>query len=146
MSTRPSVIVCERRGHWAAGLRRHLPRDIPVRETRNFADCRRELVARPASLVVVEVARTNVAGALDLLVNVARKYPQARAAVVAERGCERYEWLMREAGAIHFISSPREADALAQLAVRLAARGPTPRTTLVAQIWDSLPWQELAVG
>jgi hypothetical protein len=146
MSNNPSVIVCERRGIWAAGLRRHLPRAIRVRETRNFADCRRELTAWPASLVAVEVSRTNVAGALDLLTEVARKYPLARAAAVAERGCEPYEWLLREAGAIHFTTSPRESDALARLAVRLAARGPVPRTTLVAQIWDSLPWQDLAAS
>jgi len=143
MPNKPRVIACERRGIWAAGLRRHLPREIRVRETRNFADCRRELATWPASLVVVEFSRSNIVGALDLVSDASGRFPLARAVAVAERGCELYEWLTREAGAIHFTTSPRESDALARLAVRLAARGPVPRATLVAQIWDSLPWQEM---
>ncbi len=146
MASKSSVIVCERRGIWAAGLRRHLPREIRVYETRTPADCRCELAARPASLVAVELLQTNVTGTLDLLALVARTFPLARAVAVAERGWEPYEWLLREAGAIHFTTSPRQSDALARLAVRHAARVPLPRTTLVAQIWDSLPWQEMAVS
>ena len=146
MASKPCVIVCERRGIWAAGLRRHLPREIRVYETRTLADCRRELAARPASLVAVELLGNNVTGTLDLLADVARTFPLARGVAVAQRGWESYEWLLREAGALHFTTSPRQCDVLARLAVRHAARTVTPRTTLVAQIWDSLPWQEIAVS
>ena len=144
MASKPSIVVCERRGIWAAGLRRHLPRQLRVCETRTLADCRRELTAAPASLVVVELTESNVAGALDLVVDVVRSFPWARVVAVAERGWEPYEWLLREAGAIHFITSPRKADMLARLAVRHVARLPVPPTTLVAEIWDSLPWHDSA--
>jgi len=146
MAGKFSVIVCERRGIWAAGLRSHLPREIRVFETRTPADCRRELVVSPASLVAVELQPSNVAGTLNLLADVKGRFPLSRAVAMAERGWEPYEWLLREAGAIHFTTSPRQSAALARLAVRLAGRVPVPRTTLVAQIWDSLPWPDLAVS
>jgi hypothetical protein len=146
MANQTRVIVCERRGTWAAGLRRHVPREIRVCETRTLGDCRRELALAPGSLVVVELWRTDVDGTLALLTDVARRFPQARAVAVAERGCEPFEWLLREAGAIHFMTSPRQSATLARLAVRHVSRVPVARTTLVAQIWDSLPWQEMAVS
>ncbi|MEX0678528.1 MAG: hypothetical protein WD063_15715 [Pirellulales bacterium] len=146
MANKPSVIVCERRGIWAAGLRRHLPREIRVCETRLLADCRRELAGAPPSLVVVELSESNLAAALDLVADAVRRFPLARVVAVAERGWEPYEWLLREAGAIHFTTQPRKADTLARLAVRHVARVPLPRTTLVAEIWDSLPWHDTAVS
>lgn len=144
MAGKPSVIVCERRGLWAAGLRRHLPREFPISETRTLADCRHQLAAAPTSLLVVELLPTGVPGTLELLGDLGRSFPLARAVAVAARGLEPYEWVLREAGAIHFTTSPRESDVLARLAVRHVARLPAERATLAAQIWDSLPWPELA--
>lgn len=140
------TIVCERSGQWAAGLRRHLPPEIRLRETRGLADCRSELAAAPASLVVVEVTAANLDAALELLADAGRRFPLARVVAVAQRGSEFYEWLLREAGAIHFTTSPRAADVLARLAVRHAARLPLPRTAFVTQIWDALPWQDAATA
>jgi hypothetical protein len=146
MAHRPSTIVCERSGAWAAALRRHLPRELRLRETRTLADCRHELTAAPASLLVVEVSESNLGGVLDLAADVERLFPWARLVAVAPRGGEACEWLLREAGAIHFTTSPRSAAVLARLAARHAARIPLPRATPVAEIWDSLPWQESAVS
>jgi hypothetical protein len=146
MAYRPTTIICERTGSWATALRRHLPRDLRLRETRNLADCRGELAAAPASLVVVEVSESNLAAVVELAVDVERMFPWARMVAVASRGCEAWEWLLREAGAIHFTTSPRTADTLARLAARQTARIPTARGTLVAEVWDSLPWPESAVS
>jgi hypothetical protein len=142
MSHQPCLIVCEHRGLWAVGLRRHLPREIRLCETRGLSDCRLQLAAAPRSLLVLETTPGNLAAALELVAEVADRWPLARVAAVASRGCEAYEWLLREAGAIHFSTSPRQAAVLAHLAVRHAERLPTPRVSFATQIWDSLPWPD----
>jgi hypothetical protein len=145
MTSKPRMIVCERRGTWATALRRHLPREIRLCETRSLAECFGELVAAPASLVAVELSQSNLEPALDLVAEVGRRFPFAAVVVVAPRGWEAYEWLLREAGAVHFTTSPRDGAALARLAVRHVARVPLTGTTFSARIWDSLPGPEAAM-
>ncbi len=140
----PRVIVLERAGIWAAGLRRHLPAELRLRETRSPEECLAELGQAPRSLVALEVPENGVDGMLDLLGAATRRFPMARFVALAERGLEAHEWLLREAGAVHFTTSPREIDVVARLAERHAARLPQPRTTFAAQIWESLPWPSAA--
>jgi ActR/RegA family two-component response regulator len=139
-SSAAKLIVCERRGRWAAALRRELAEaGVRVWETRTLADCRDELVANPASFAVVELG-TNLNGLLRLLARWPRRFPLARLAVVADRAQAGYEWLLREAGAVHFLSSPREVAVLARLACRHLAEMPPPQQTLAERIWAGLPW------
>jgi hypothetical protein len=142
--TRSCVIVYERKGVWAATLRRRLSAAIGLRETRGLAECADELEAAPGSLLALETTRKNLSGVLDLLADVARRYPGARAVVLAERGLEPYEWLMREAGAAHFTTSPREAEDLARLAERHVGRAGSSQADPAARIWRSLPWSDAA--
>ncbi len=148
-SARPRVIVCERSGRWAAALRRVLARELSLRETRSLAECEAELREAPESFLVVELTATHLGGVLELLTCVGAEYRWARIAVVAERSVAAgeltaCEWTMREAGAIHFVTSPRQAAELARLAERHAALVPRPKRSLAAQVWDSLPWPEAA--
>ena len=139
-STAARLIVCERAGRWAVGLRRELTgTGVRVWETRTLADCRNELIESPASFVVVELGR-NVAGLLGLLKRQPRQFPAARMAVVADRALADYEWLMREAGAVHFLCSPRRVGLLARLACRHLAQVPPLPQSLTERIWTSLPW------
>ncbi len=142
MTNHVRLIVCERRGLWAALLRRALPREVKLRETRSLAECREELAQAPASLLAVELSPGRLSESLDLLSDVGRAYPLARTVMMAPRGCESYEELLGEAGAVHFTTSPRTAATIARLAARHAARVPRPRTTFAAQIWESLPWPD----
>ena len=116
------------------------PGEIAMRQTRSLAECAAELAAAPQSLLALELSRQNVAGVLALLNGLGRQYPSAVAAVLAERGWESYEWLLREAGAMHFTTSPRQADELVRLAVRHISRQSAPQKNFAAQIWDALPW------
>ena len=146
MTAKPRLIVCERTGIWAVRLRTHLPREIPLRQTRLLDECVDELGRAPGSLVVLEVSAANLQNVLGLAAELGCQFPQARWAAVAERGNASYEGLLREAGAVHFATSPRTADVLARLAVRHAARVPQPRMSLAARIWESLPWHEAATS
>jgi hypothetical protein len=112
---------------------------VRVWETRTLADCRDELIENPASFAVIELG-ANVANVLRLLARQPRQFPAARLAVVADRGLANHEWLMREAGAVHFASSPRHVGVLARLACRHLAEAPPPQQSLAERIWAGLPW------
>lgn len=140
----PGVIVCERTGKWATALERHLPPAVRLRQTRSLGECVGVLATAPASLLALEVTRENLASLLSVLGDLGHKFPLARALVLADRGWERYQWLFREAGAVHFSVSPRESEALARLARRHLGRITPPREDLATQIWDALPWNEVA--
>ncbi len=139
--SRPRVIVCERRGIWAAGLKRFLPRETRVREMRVLADCQAELAAAPGSLLVVELSQANVEPVLNLFSRLNDRFSGAAAAVVAPRELSAYEPLVREAGSVYFTGSPRRCDVLARLVTRHLARSPATRLTLAAQVCEWLPWE-----
>jgi hypothetical protein len=140
--SKPTVIVCEKSGDWAAALARHLPNEIEVRQTRGLGECATVLATAPASLLALKLTCENLPGVLVLLGNLGRKHPQAVAVVLAERGLEPCEWLLREAGAVHFTTSPREGDEVARLAVRHFSRAKGPRANFAARIWNELPWSD----
>jgi hypothetical protein len=160
------LIVCERNGRWAVALRRELTASgVRVWETRTLAGCREELEQSPASFVVLEVAG-DLPGLLRFLVRQSQDFPAARLAAVAakgERGERREErgekqgaplpsplsplpsplpWLLREAGAVHFVDSLRQVGPLARLACRHLAQVPPPQQSLTERIWANLPWGE----
>src|SRR5207247_1424188 len=107
--------------------------------TRSLDECQDELAAAPASLVVLELSQGNLDGLPRHLTDWNRRFPLARAIVVAERKWEPYEWLMREAGAIDFISSPRRLAPLAGVVRRHLGRLPATLSDPAEQIWSSLP-------
>jgi hypothetical protein len=135
------LIVCERSGRWAVVLRRELGAGaVRVYETRNLTDCWAVLAEAPASFVIVELTAGGVAALLRQMARLGREFPLARVAVVAARSLAGYEWLMREAGAVHFTCSPRQLGPLARLATGHLAQAPAPRRSLTQQIWAGLPW------
>jgi hypothetical protein len=139
---RARLIVCERRGRWAVTLRRELAgAGVRVWETRTLDDCWRELAESPSSFMVLELGG-DMAELLGRMARQPREFPAARLAVVADRELAGYEGLMREAGAVDFLCSPRRVGSLAQLACRHLAHVPQPQQTLTERIWANLPWPQ----
>jgi hypothetical protein len=135
------LLVCERTGRWAVALRREpLLKPQRVYETRSLADCWQMLAGHPSSFVVAELTRANIEGLLDRLGGLERQYPRARVTVVADPSLADYQWLVREAGAIHFLTSRRYVHELAVVAARHLSQVPEPRTSLADRIWAGLPW------
>ena len=136
------LIVCERLGRWAAGLRRELGgADVRPQETRGMADCWGVLAEAPASLAVVELTTAGAGELLGRMAWLPQDFPLARVAVVADRSLADCGWLMREAGAVYFTCSPRRLGPLARLACRHLAQAPAPQQTVEQRIWASLPWK-----
>jgi hypothetical protein len=137
------LIVCERSGEWSAALRLELANSgVRVWECRRIAEAWAALAEMPCAFVVVEATRTNLDDLIERLDRLRRDLPDARAAVVADRGLAAYRWLLREVGAVHFLVSTRQLPSLARLVVRHLANVPMPQQTLVERIWASLPWPE----
>jgi hypothetical protein len=133
--------VCERKGRWAAALRRQAEGpQLRLEETRSLAGCWQALAGHPGSFLVLEATPENLDAVLGRLAQLGHDDPAARAAVVAGRRLAGLEWLFREAGAVWFTVSPREVAALASIARRHLELAPEPPRTLAQQVWAMLPW------
>lgn len=136
------LMVCEHSGRWAASLRRELAESgIRVWETRTLSDCLDELLESPASFVVLEMV-ADCDKLIRFLSRQRREFPLARFAVVAGRVLASHEILAREAGAVYFMTSPRQGRILARLICRHLALAPASPIALTEQIWASLPWPQ----
>jgi hypothetical protein len=135
------LIVCERSGSWSAALRGELAETgVRLWECRTVAEAWDALAETPAAFVIAEAAAENLENLLRRMNWFARDFPLARIAVVAPRNMAGCQWLLREAGAVHFLTSPRRLAPLAGLVVRHLANVPLPAQTLLERIWASLPW------
>ena len=164
------LIVLERTSRWAATFRREMRKAVQPRgreslarlvhdngqtvrakdsrpllpltlqEIRSLPQCQRELEASPNSVVAVEVLPHNLVAVAKALSEWSRRFPDARFIALAARGLEAHELLLREAGAIHVIFSPRSLSPLLRLIRRHLARAPQPKLTLENYIWARLPW------
>jgi hypothetical protein len=134
------LVVSERSGRWAVAVRRELAgAGVRVWETRSLADCWDELAKSPASFLIMELVRDPVP-LLQRLASLPRAFPAARAAVVSQRSMADYEWLLREAGAVHYLCSPRNVAPLARMACRHLAQVPLPPQSPTERVWAALPW------
>ena len=136
------LILCERTGRWAAALRIELAAaELRVWEAGPLEEPRRLLAQWPASFLVAELTEKSGAHLIRQLGQIDRFWPQTRVAVVADRKLAGWEWLMREAGAVHFVTSPRELSPLVDLACRHLAAAPAPPQSFTERIWAGLPWK-----
>ncbi len=140
-SSAARLIVCEAHGTWSVGLHRELAETgVRVWECRSLPEAWEALRQTPAAFLVAEVTPENIEDLLRRTAWFSRDFPHARIAVVAPRTMARLEWLLREAGAVHFVTSPRRLPHLAGLVVRHLANAPLGSQTMVERIWASLPW------
>ena len=132
---------------WARAVARHLPANVCLRETRGLGECAAELAATPTSLLAFELTRQNFAGVLPIVSRIGGTFPRARVIILAQRGLDDYQWVLREAGAIHFTSSPRALLGLGDVIRRHFSGIPAPPiASLAAQAWDELPWSDVAIA
>jgi hypothetical protein len=135
------LIICERSGSWSVALRGELAEaGVRLWECRSLPEAWEALAQTPSAFVIAEAACEDLDNLLRRMAWFSRDFPQGRIAVVAQKNMARFEWLLREAGAVHFLTSPRRLTPLAGLVVRHLANVPLPVQTMVQRIWASLPW------
>jgi len=135
------IIVCEKTGSWATALRRALSSTRHrVHETRSLAECWRELEQSRASLIAVELTMENCETLLERLLNLTRRFPSARAIAFGSRTLRPLEYLVREAGAMDVLLSPRRMADAARLIERHMAQATGDQLPFRQSIWNRLPW------
>jgi DNA-binding NtrC family response regulator len=150
MMNQIALIVCEQTGEWAAALRRQLDGNlVRLFESRSFVECRQLATQHSSVVVVLELSGTNASSLVAVLRQLERALPNVRPIVVADRQLAMFESLMREAGAIHFLVSPRSLSNVVELAKRRAAEmqaavsetsdDDDPRPAILAR----LPWSDM---
>ena len=111
-----------------------------VYETRTLEDCWRLLDDSPASLLILELTMSNAQALIERLVDLTDHYPAARAIVCGQRRLRPYEWVVREAGAVEALFSPRRIERAARLVERHMASAPQQDLTFRESVWRRLPW------
>jgi hypothetical protein len=146
--TSNSIIVCESSGHWAAALRRELPRGMSLVETRSLQEFWERLEESPAAIVALEFTADKREPVLATLMRIGRMFPNVVPLVFAERRLAGWEDAVREAGAIHFVVSPRRLEEVGEMFRRRminvtqhAAMAAEDETLSIEQrIFATLPW------
>jgi DNA-binding response OmpR family regulator len=134
-----SVVICESDGQWAVRLRRALQSDrIRLRETRRLVDCQAEVAGSTASLVLLEWSAARRVELAEFVERITRQFPGVNVLALAARDAAGDEWLAREAGAIHFTSSPRALQPLLRLIRRHCDRAASTEDDSSQQFFKSL--------
>ena len=110
-------------------------------ETRSLRQAWEALQESPASFLGLELTGDNFESVACSLKQLSRDYPRARAAVLTDRPLQHYEWILREAGAVDFLVSPRRLRLLAAMAKRHIDQAWSESTTGEQTIWQRLPWR-----
>jgi hypothetical protein len=140
------LIVLERDGYWAAALRRELDsarERVGFIETRSWDEVWQALGQFPTALVAAELTEAAAGRLLAALARIERRHPQAALVVVADRRLTAYRDLLREAGALHFLTSPRRLSEIADIVRRRTARFESSfESAGPLEIRANLPWME----
>ena len=151
----PPVVVCERTGRWAQAWRglqstlRSTDADdiafgrpkMTVVESRSTSECSRLLDEHPTAFVVLEWSAAAAESLIELLETQPQRWPSAAMAAVADRSLADAEWLAREAGALHWVTSSRRLRPLVEMALRHLQRRMHVIENTKDAVWSALPWQ-----
>lgn len=137
------VVICERDGRWAAALRRHWPETLPpIREVRGLALCSQEELRRPENVFAVEATPSSAGELATWLRSLGSGNRSARIIVLSTVALRSWEWLWREAGAVHVVYRRRDMAEVVRMLQRQEHEFPTPPTSPSSELMSMLPWPE----
>jgi hypothetical protein len=144
--SRSEVIICDPHGLWTAALARRLDAEFRLRQLVSLRECSAQLAIAPSSLMAIHVTPKNLVAVLDWMLSMSESYPLARAIALVDRRLAQDEWLLREAGAVVVVTSQRDLAGIEQVVRQHLARSPRSPVTRSEQIWQSLPWSDVATN
>jgi DNA-binding NarL/FixJ family response regulator len=115
------LLICETTGDWAALIVRGLPISVRLMETRSLSEVWPRLAPAAAGVVLLELTTERASQTLAALVRLERDFPHLAAVVLTDRSLAAWEEICREAGAVHFVVSPRNIHQVIELICRQAA-------------------------
>lgn len=149
----PDVIVYERAGRWAAGLKLALAcsrRAVSagsgaacLAEARSLAEVSDLLQNAKTGLVVLELALSNAPRIVDFVAHLDDRHPNVKNVVVSRSRDRHWDLAARWAGAMLYVTSLAELAPVAELVERAVERRLVRgRETATKRMWAALPWSQ----
>lgn len=136
-----AVIVVEPVSHWAPVLCQALARRrLRVVQCRTLTECEPYLAAFPWSVLALYTAPEKCTSVVAFLRALRDRFEHACAAALVPVEAVDLEPLLREAGAIDVLYSVVQADRLARVVLRQAAKAPRQRWAEENWLTARLPW------
>jgi hypothetical protein len=108
--------------------------------------CLREVQARPAALVALEISPENAEIACARLADLTQRFARVSVVLMADRKLRPVEWLLREAGAVEVLFSLGDLPRLQSVLRRFWDQMPSSQTSFRDHIWSRLPWPRYATA
>jgi hypothetical protein len=141
VETMAQLIICEKRGIWAAALRWHQKSHrISMLGTRSLMDARSELQRAPDSVAALEATTASVEGVLRLLLESRLAWPRSRIIVLLTNEVAGFDELCWESGAALVVVSPRRLDLVMRFVQKCLAMQEPLEMTMRERVWTELPW------
>jgi DNA-binding NarL/FixJ family response regulator len=109
------LIVCESSGGWATSIRRRLPPDVSLVETRSLAETAECLEQSPTAMLALEWNADKAELLLAEIARIGRRRPQVAVVVLSQRDPTCLPSACLEAGAIHVIASRRQVGEIVEI-------------------------------
>jgi hypothetical protein len=115
-----------------------------VIEIRSWEECWERLARCPTALIAAELTDAGAEQMLAALSRLDRGFPQAALVALADRRLAGYRDLIREAGAVHFIISPRRLNEVCEILRRRTKCFPGAEAidSPTERIRENLPWSD----
>src|SRR3954452_12583583 len=101
------LIVCESSGGWGTSIRRRLPPDVSLVETRSLVETAECLEQSPNAMLALEWNSDKAELLLAEIARIGRRRPQVAVVVLSHRDPSCLSSACLEAGAIHVVASRR---------------------------------------
>lgn len=134
------IVVCEKSGEWARQFGR-LGCSDRILETRSREDCLHAIQTHAGCLAAVEVDSEACQRAAKWVWTVQQRHRQTAILVMIPPGFDELGWCLREAGAVHVITSTLDLRRSKRLIKRHLRRIRELPLSLEERIWNNLPWR-----
>jgi DNA-binding NarL/FixJ family response regulator len=123
--TAPTLLCCERHGHWAAAFRQLHVERLLVREVRGLSALAAELQQAPQAICALELTATNRLAALEWLLSMRRRAAKLAVIVLSTDGERATRALVEEWGIVAYLENLRSAVTVRDALRRYSGRFPT---------------------
>jgi hypothetical protein len=139
-SQNAGLVVLASPATWGRWWRRELSQPWPLCEVQTHDQAWRQLQAWPHGALALELWPQSAPQTVQLLARLALQRPHVLCLAHLAPELADWELLLREAGAVDVLCSPRRMRSAAALVDRHLARAPSPPRSLSEQIRAKLPW------
>lgn len=142
-STHQSCIHLQTEMRWTHVMRRGLSQHkTSMRLVESWDELLVAASECPDASISIEIELARLSKWVDRVCTLAQRFPNAALVALLSRKGDDAEWVFREAGCCHVVTSPRAAHEACLVMLRHLNRHATSPVNLKQQIFQQLPWSE----